>query len=115
MGALVVIENIVIQLNKQREELKDKWNGNIGVSKIQSLFDFTHIPTRIAAEDQNDKYRNSLFDALRDTIENSYAFIPYVFYNACSDQLIQDHCFTTDGHFFCYKLKPGETIHVEAR
>lgn len=115
MGALVTIEKIVLRLNKQREELKESWNGKVGVSKIQSLFDFTNIPEKFKDVDNPvDELENSLFDALLLAIDETYAFMPYVFFKACEDDLKRDHIFTTPGHFHCYKLKEGRTIHVEA-
>jgi hypothetical protein len=110
MGALVTIENIVMRLNKEREERKIEFDGKTRMP-IESLFDFSNIPQKIA----DPKYETSLLDELHQLIENSYAFMPYVFYQACEEQLTQDHIYTTPNHFFCYKLNDGEKIHVRAR
>jgi hypothetical protein len=109
MGALVIIENIVLRLNKEREEDKKKRDGKTRMS-IESLFDFSNIPQKIA----DPRYETSLLDELHQLIENSYAFMPYVFYQACEEQLVRDHIYTTHNHFFCYKLKDEEKIHVKA-
>lgn len=123
MGALVVIETIVLRLNKEREELKEKLNGSVGVQKIESLFDFTNIPNKLIEQEEfhrthegsDPKYDNSLFDLLIDAIDNTYAFMPYVFYQACKSKLDKEHIYTTNGHFHCYKLKKDQKIHVRAR
>jgi hypothetical protein len=115
MGALVVVEKITLRLNKEHDELEQKWNGKLGIQKIQKYFDFTYIPDKFANVDSPvDELDNSLFDSLKDMVENSYALLPYTFYSACEDLLDRDHIFSTPGHFHCYKLKDGESIHVEA-
>lgn len=81
---------------------------------IQSYFDFSNILSELEAQDPTDKYNNSLFDKLQEILDNSYAFLPYTFFKACEDKLEQDHVFSTNGHFYCYKLKEGEAIHIEA-
>ena len=120
MGALVVIEKIVLRLNKEREELKEKWNSDL--CKIKSLFDFTHIPRNIEKEDayyeehneSDASLRTSLLDALFETVDSTYAFVPYSFYEACQDKLKKEHSFATPGHFHCFRLKDGKTIHIQA-
>ena len=109
MGALVTIENIVMQLNKEREERKKDCDGKSRLP-IESLFDFSNIPKKVGDQ----KYETSVFDELIQTIDSSYAFMPYVFYQACEEQLVRDHIYTTPNHFFCYKLKDGEKIHIRA-
>lgn len=116
MGALSCIESIVLRINREREAFKKEWEEK-GIRlrhPIQSYFDFTNIPSEVESQDPTDKYNNSLFDKLYDLLDNSYAFLPYTFFKACEDKLEQDHVFSTDGHFYCFKLKEGETIHVEA-
>lgn len=116
MGALTCIESITLRLNREREcfkkELEEK--GLRLRNPICSYFDFTNIPAEVEAQVPTDKYNNSLFDKLYELIDNSYAFLPLAFFEACEDKLERAHVFSTDGHFYCFKLKEGETIHVEA-
>lgn len=114
MGALTCIESITLRLNREHEKFKKEWNGKVGKRDIQSYFDFTSIPVELEAQNPTDKYNNSLFDKLYELLDNSYAFLPYTFFKACEDKLEQAHVFSTVGHFYCFKLKEGETIHVEA-
>lgn len=115
MGALVVVEKIVLRLNKKHDELEREWNGKLGIQKIHRYFDFTYIPEKFSdVENPVDELDNSLFDALKDMVESSYALLPYTFYQACADLLQRDHIYTTPGHFHCYKLRDGKTIHVKA-
>ena len=113
MAALSVVESIVLRLNKEREELKEKWNGKIGNKPIMSFFDFTNIPNSLAKQPDDD-YKTSLFDALYDTVHETYAFMPYTFFLACQSQLDGDNLYDFKGHAICFKLKDGETIKVEA-
>lgn len=115
MGALVVVEKITLKLNQKHDELEREWAGKIGSNKIKRYFDFTYIPEKF--KDTNnpvDELDNSLFDSLKDMVENSYALLPYTFYKACEELLQRDHIYTTPGHFYCYKVKDGEAIHVKA-
>lgn len=114
MGALTTIENIVMRLNNTHEEMMERYNGHIGHRKMEGYFDFSRNIARLKLQPEGDRYNNSLFDELLDIINSSYAFMPYVFYQACEEKLKQVHTFTTDGHFHCYELKEGQTIHVEA-
>lgn len=111
MPALSIVESIVLRLNKEREDLRKEWDAKICSEKpILSLFDFRNIPLKV----KNKNYETSLLDELFDLIDNSYAFLPYAFFKACEDKLKRDHVFTTESHFYCFKLKEGKTIHVEA-
>ena len=121
MGAIVTIENIVMRLHKEKEDLREKLGGKIGNKKLYGLFDFTHIVDTIAMNNQVDEsgkrlfeYGDSLFDELCGIVNNSYAFMPYTFFVACEDKLEAVGSFTTKDHFYCYKLKDGESIHVKA-
>lgn len=114
MGALSVIETIVLRKNKEREEFKMEYNGNMAGKPILSLFDFTNTPNVLERQSPNDRYNNSLLDELMTIIDTSYAFMPYAFYLACEDKLEPDKVFSTEGHFYCYKLKEGLTLDVEA-
>ena len=117
MQALVVIENIVLRLSKEKDERNQKFleTGLVDeAGRFKSLFDWSNIPKKIENQDANDRFRTSLFDSLLEVIRDSYAFMPYQFYKACEDLLEHDKCFSTDGHFDCYKLKEGMTIKVSA-
>lgn len=131
MGALSVIEQIVLRLNKEQEErnqkrrehiqkLSDEQRETLQKSgfRIQSLFDFRNIPEFLEKQDEfspNDRYNSSLLDQLFETVNQSYAFMPYTFYKACEDKLEEAEMFSTDGHLHCFKVKNGEKIHVRAR
>jgi hypothetical protein len=122
MGALVTIENIVMRLYKETEDRRERLGGKIGNKKIYGFFDMTHIADTIAMNNQVDENGkrlfecgDSLFDELCGVINNSYAFMPYAFFVSCEDKLEPVDSFTTKDHFYCYKLKDGETISVKAR
>lgn len=121
MGALVAIEAIVMRLHKQKEAMIKECGGQIGNRKMYGMFDLTHIVDTMAIHNQVDEhdkriydYGVSLFDELRDVIDHSYAFMPYALFLACEDKLQSINAYTTEDHFYCYKLKDGETIHVRA-
>lgn len=103
MAALSVIEKITMRLHKER----------ICNQNTKNLFDFRYVPDTVE-KDKEDEYGQSLLDAEIDLVSNAYAFLPYQFYTFCKDQLDKEHLFTTPGHVYCFKLKPGETIKVEA-
>jgi hypothetical protein len=122
MGALVTIETIVMRLYKEAEARRERFGGKIGNKKMYGLFDLTHMVDTIAMNNQVDEngnrvfeYGDSLFDELLDAINCSYAFMPYAFFVACKDKLEAVDSYSTKDHFCCYKLKDGETIHVNAR
>jgi hypothetical protein len=122
MGALITIEKIVMRLHKEKEELRATLDGKIGNKKMYGLFDFTHIVDAIAMNNQVDEngnrvleYGDSLFDELCDVLNSSYAFMPYALFAACEDKLEPINSYSTKDHFYCYKLKDGETIYVRAR
>ncbi len=117
MGALVIIEKITLRLTKERHErineLKNKGYDQSHLPK--ELFDWSNATQHIDPETlNNNTYGTSLFDKLTEIIDESYAFYPYQFYKACEDKLEQIHCFTTDNHFYCYKIKEGETLTISA-
>lgn len=103
MSALSVIENITMRLHQER----------ICNQNTKNLFDFRYVPDTVE-KDKEDEYGQSLLDAEIDLVSNAYAFLPYQFYTFCKDQLDKEHLFTTPGHVYSFKLKPGETIKVEA-
>lgn len=103
MAALTVIEKITMRLHQER----------ICNQNTKNLFDFSYIPATVE-KDKEDEYGQSLLDAEIELVSNAYAFLPYQFYTFCKDQLDKEHLFTTPGHVYSFKLKPGETIKVEA-
>lgn len=82
------------------------------VYEIKSIFDWSNIPGKLEKEQELGEYRTSLFNTLKECIDNGYAFMPYAFYKACEDKLEQDKIFAVEGHFECFKLKEGETIKI---
>lgn len=122
MGALVTVENIVMRLYKEAEARRERFGGKIGNKKMYGFFDLTHMVDTIALNNQVDEngnrmfeYGDSLFDELCAVVQNSYAFMPYAFFKACEEKLVQIDSFTTKDHFHCYKLKDNETIHIKAQ
>lgn len=135
MSALECIESIVMRLEKERQtdinELKIKEKNNTDVEKEEYFYEVLHNPNsrfykssmfdlsfiyRETAEalKAEDNYENSLFDLLYQFIKDGYIFMPYNFFKACEDVLEQEHVFSKDKHFHCYKIKDGKTIHVKA-
>ena len=106
MSALVVIEQMTLRLNKERELMSSKYT-------VKHLFDWSDIPSKLSEQSEDDKYGFSLLDKLFEIVNNGYAFLPYTFYLACRDKLERDKCFSTPQHFDCFKLKEGEKILVE--
>ena len=122
MGALVTIESVVMRLYKEKEALREKWNGKIGNKKMYGLFDFTYVIDKIVMSNRSGENcdrvfedGDSLFDELLGIVDNSYAFLPYALFAACEDKLVATNSFSTKDHFNCYKLKDSENIHVVAR
>lgn len=113
MGALQVIEDIVLNMEKQRMQKNSEIKSE--KCKYSSLFDWSHIPTKLENEDKNDKFHTSLFDELFDIVETGYAFLPFAFFLACKDKLEKAKPYSVNGYFHCYKLKDGEKIHVYGR
>lgn len=137
MDMLTTIETIVLNLEKERQkeieslrqrEIKAKNAGedtkfftealHNPASRYykHSIFDLSNI-YRDTLRDMNEKETclNSLFDRIFDIVNEGYIFMPYQAYNACKDKLEPYEEFSTTNHFYCYKLKDGETIHVSAR
>ena len=128
MQALVVIETIIMRLEKERRERRVEFEKELvekdwseeekeyarnHIYGIKSLFDWKNTYNKVE-KDRDDNYGTSLLDELFSIADESYAFMPYQFFKACEDSLEKDHCFSTPGHFHCYKLKEGETIKVSA-
>lgn len=131
MAAMVVVESIVMRLEKERRERRNEIEENLAkrtnlteeekeqIRKhtygIKSLFDWSNIYDKLENDcNKNDKFGTSLFMELKEIVDNGYAFMPLALYEACKDKLEQTNCFSTDGHFYCYKIKEGEKIIVSA-
>ena len=114
MGAVTVIENIVMRLNKEQEARKKRFGEKIGKNKIESLFDFTNKIQKVEKQDASETTGYSVLDELFDIVELTYAFMPYMFYKACESDLVKEHIYSTANHFRCFKLKEGTRIHVKA-
>lgn len=135
MGALQCLETIVMKLEKKQQdeiaELKKKEQNNKDPNRQEyfnevlhnpnsrfyktSLFDWRNIYTEtLIAMESKDDFELSLFDQLLEIIQNSSIFLPYNFYLACKDVLQRDKMNTIEKHFFCYKIKDGESIHIRA-
>lgn len=109
MGALAVVEQITLRLEKERTLARER-----GLTyRTKSIFDWSHVPVDIEHEDKEDKFHTSLFDKLTDIINNGYAFLPIALYRACEDKLESVTPFTVNGHYDCYKVKDGEAIEVQ--
>lgn len=120
MGALEVLEEIALDIQKEREERiaeikkstrrDDPETQEKMLSRVRSLYDLSYIPSNIT----EDKYvRNGLFDELYELVNNGYLFLPMAFYLACKDQLqpAKQHI---NKRWRSYELKPGQSIHVKA-
>ena len=136
MGMLITIENIVLRLEKEKqqeienlrqEEIQAKNSGketrffeetlHNPESRYykRSMFDLSNIYRNIIKDmNQKEDYMYSLYDHLFYATTNFYMFMPYSLYQACKNKLEECKPFSTPNHFYCYKLKTGETIHVEA-
>lgn len=132
MGALEVIEKIVMRLEAERqtriqslnemvEKFREKEKDETVINKFISmhrgttgLFDFSHIFKETQDIRTDDNYNMSLFDRLEQLLDEGYIFMPHVFYEACKPDLEQQHPFSIKNHLCCYKLKAGATIKVSA-
>ena len=129
MGALAVIENITLRIEKEKRERNAKFEKELSEKNlseeekqvarnakygVKSIFDWRNTYEKIENEDKGDRFHTSLFDELNSIINNGYAFMPIAFYKACEDKLERCKPFSVNGHFDCYKVKDGETIRVHA-
>jgi hypothetical protein len=129
MQALIVVENITMRLEKERREKRDKLEKEMAekgltdeeknimrrcVYGIKSIFDWSNTFDKLEQQNKEDRFNMSLFDNLTEMLNSGYVFLPYQFFKACEDKLEHDKCFSTNGHFECYKLEEGETITVSA-
>lgn len=113
MAALKVIEQITLNIHTAREQRISKIKQTNYTGKLRGIFDFTNIPAELDAE-ESDEFGTSLFDKIKDTIDNGYAFLPYQFFKACEPCLEPDDAFHEKKHLHCYKIKPGCKIKIEA-
>ena len=110
MGALKVIENIVISKEDDRRkaiaECKDPENDYCP----KSLFELGYIYDKIKQLPED----FFLFDELKQVMDNSYVFMPIAFIKACGDDIEKAHHEKDSYRFFNYKVKEGCKIHVYA-
>lgn len=109
MGALAVVEQITLRIEKERALAREQ--GQTYGTK--SIFDWTHVPADMEHEDISNKFHTSLCDKLFDIVNNGYAFMPLALYYACADKLDAIQPFTVNGHCECFKVKDGESLKVE--
>ena len=129
MAALETVEKIVMRLEGERKENRKNLEEKLSKLEmteeekeerrkrtygVKSLFDWTNIYDEIDQEDDEDRFRTSLFDHLTEIVDSSCAFMPYVLYKACEDKLEQVTPFSINGHSHCFKIKDGEKIIVSA-
>lgn len=120
MGALIAIEKIVVRIEcEHRAEIKklgiDPMTNNI--KRVVSLFDFTEEFDDFLKQDKlhsDGTIGHSITDRVLDIREYSIAFLPTQFIDACVDVIELDEPFSTPKHFYCYKLREGCEIKVEA-
>lgn len=127
MGMITVLENITMNIEKERMKKREKLCNEIrdlskeeqeimlsSVYGIKSIFDLSNIYKKVKDVDQNEMFPDSLFDELIDVANQGYMFLAYSAYMACKDKIEKDKCFADKKHFNCYKLKEGKTISVSA-
>lgn len=106
MEALDVIEDIVIDIEKERRE--NKANGL--KYRNTSIFDLSNIYDDVV-EFPNE---TSLLDEELHYLECGYMFMPYAFYKACEDVIeFKGYSFKSK-HDRVYRLKDGCKIRVSA-
>lgn len=117
MGAIEVLEKIVMDEEKKRQEMIAKYDFSemnedmIRKYAPRSIFDLTNIPYNI------NKYPDAYFllDELIQVSENAYMFYPLIFIKACGDSIKRSHHIEGSNRFYCYEIKEGKKIHVCAR
>lgn len=111
MGALKVIEDIVISKEDDRRkaiaECKDPENDYCP----KSIFEFGYIYDKIKKFPED----FFLFDQLKSVMDDSYIFMPIAFIKACGDDIERAHHEESSYRYFNYKVKEGCKIHVRAR
>lgn len=130
MPMLEVTERIVMRLERERREKYDRVIKSIAknpevtldkalesariITGTNSLFNLQAIPEELERQKADDRFQTSLFDELWESVMNGYAFMPYTLFKICEKDLQPTKNFDKDGHFRCYRLKPGHTIKVHA-
>lgn len=105
MEALDVIEDIVIEIEKERRENKAKGERFFSTS----IFDLGSI-----YDDVTNYGDESILDKELRYLECGYMFMPYAFYEACED-IIEFKGYNFEGrHNRVYKLKEGCKIQISA-
>lgn len=105
MEALDIIEEIVMNMEKERRE--NKKNGER--FHATSIFDLGNIYDNVL----NNPTEESLLDKEMHYVENGYMFLPYAFYKACED-IIEYKGIGLGKHIRIYELKKGCKITVSA-
>ena len=130
MGAIETLETIIENFEKDRrlriDEFKKAYK-NVSKEDLEKIKKNTFVPTSIfdhrstfdnyllqKEKYKDDEYRNSLTDLMMDLYNNGYIFMSINFIEACGDKIESDRHFAIPGHFYCYKLKEDEKIHVHA-
>lgn len=129
MGMIITLECIVLRLERERREKRQKVidkliEKNTPLSEVKetlnrmygisSLFNFESVFDDIEHEDKTCRFHTTLTDKLIEYSQNAYMFMPYAAIRACEAKIERDEPFSTFGHFYCYKIKPDEKIHVKA-
>ena len=129
MGAVIAIEKIIegIELSRQEEILKfrnayknvdeEDIDEYVIMTRPSSIFDFRRDYENYIKEKEkspNDTFNNSITDRMKMLYDNGYAFMSLAFIKACKNKIENDRHFSVPGHFYCWKIKEGETIYVNA-
>ena len=103
MEALIALQNIVMQIEESSRK-----------SRNASIFDYRDEYDAMVNSQNSGKYADSYFDKLYSMINCGYAFLPYNLLLACQPKLVGEDILTLPNHFYCWKIKDGEKIHVKA-
>lgn len=130
MSMLEVTERIVMRLEQERRDKYERVIASIArnpevtldkalesvkiIAGTNSLFNLQAVPEEVERQKTDDRFRTSLFDELWESVMNCYAFMPYALFRICEKDLEPAKNFDRNGHFRCYRLKPGRTIRVHA-
>lgn len=110
MGALKVIEEIVMDEEERRKILIAKCKDPENDYCPKSLFDFSSMYDRIK-ERPTDFF---LLDEVKQIVDNGYIFMPLAFIKACGNDIEKAHHEKGSYRFYNYKIKEGCKIHIEA-
>lgn len=106
MEALSVVETIVMHMEKERRENKEKGLNYLN----KSIFDLSNIYDDCLNLPESE----SIFDKELHYLNNGYMFMPYAFFKAC-EPLLEFKGYAFKGnHTHVYKLKDGCKISVSA-